>query len=186
MSAPPIRCQWTGEVLEPLRRFRAACDEHLVVGQTYDVQTVEEPDRARRHYFAALRDAWASLPDHWATEFPSVEALRKRALIATGHFDKRRFEASSSTEARKLLTFLRPLDEFAVFRLQGNVIIEQRPRSQSPRAMGKVVFAQSKSDVLEWIADLQADVREASPVAGSSSSPTSPAAPAADPFARVR
>ena len=58
------------------------------------------------------------------------------------------------TEARKLLAFLRPMDEFAVFSIAGPVVIERKAKSQAKKAMGGPTFQKSKSDVLEWASAL--------------------------------
>ena len=154
MTAPLIT-RWDGEAFWPLKRFAAQCDKDFVVGEFYRVEIVEDrSDRSHNHYFAALTEAWRNLPDDLAGEYPSFEHFRKRGLIATGHYAERRFVASSPIEARKLLAFLRPLDEFAVFSIAGPVVIERKAKSQSRKAMGGPTFQKSKTDVLDWAASL--------------------------------
>lgn len=147
----PIVAQWDGEHLVPLRRFHNQVNAELIVGEHYRVEFVEErSQRSHRHYFAALHEAWMNLPDAIATEYATVEHLRKRALIATGHYDERRFIASSPVEARKLAAFLRPADGFAVISVAGSAVVERKAKSQSRKAMGGPTFQKSKVDVLEW------------------------------------
>lgn len=154
MSAPLI-VQYDGDGFMPLKRFRERVNADYVVGQLYKVDIVDDAsDRSRGHYFATLKEAWLNLPDDLAAEFPSVEHFRKRGLIATGHYDERRFVASSPAEARKILAFLRPTDEFAVFAIAGPVVIERRAKSQAKKAMGGPTFQKSKTDVLEWASSL--------------------------------
>jgi len=154
MNAPLVFV-WDGEGMQPVASCRRAANERYVVGERYRMDVVEErSQRSHNHYFACLQEAWANLPDRLAGEFGSAEHLRKRALIETGHFDERRFAASDAMEARRLLAFLKPTDEFAVFAVAGNVVIERKAKSQSRKAMGGPTFQQSKDDVLAWCAAL--------------------------------
>ena len=151
----PLTFTWDGDNMAPVAGCRRAANELYVVGERYRMDVVEDASqRSRGHYFAVLKETWLNLPDQIAGEFGSVEHLRKRALIETGHYDERRFAASSPLEARKLLAFLKPMDEYAVFALAGNVVIERKAKSQSRKAMGAPTFQKSKDDVLGWCADL--------------------------------
>lgn len=152
----PLTFRWTAdEVMEPVLSCRRAAIERYVVGERYRMGEIEEASsRSRGHYFAALRETWLNLPDAIAPEYGSEHHLRKAALIATGHYDERRFAASSPAEARKLVAFLKPTDEYAVFAVAGNVVIERKAKSQSRKAMGGPTFQKSKDDVLAWCAEL--------------------------------
>ncbi len=155
MSDAPLIYRWTGEAMEPITHHTRAANERFIVGMRYTMEEVQHAsDRSRGHYFAALREAWQNLPDHLVPEFPSVDHLRKRALIETGHYLERRLVTASAQEARKLLTFLAPTDEFAVYSINGGVVIERKARSQKRKAMGSATFQQSKDDVLAWCAKL--------------------------------
>ena len=146
---------WDGDGFVPVAACRRAANELYVVGERYRMDIVEDASqRSRSHYFAVLRETWLNLPDLRAAEFGSVEHLRKRGLIETGHYDERRFAASSPLEARKLLAFLKPTDEYAVFAVAGNIVVERKAKSQSRKAMGGPTFARSKDDVLGWCANL--------------------------------
>lgn len=155
MSASPLTFVWDGDVMMPVASCRRAANERYVVGERYRLEEIEETStKSRGHYFASLRETFRNLPDSLAGEFGTVHHLRKRALIETGHYDERRFAASSPEEARKLLAFLKPTDEFAVFSVAQHIVIERKAKSQSGRAMGKPTFEQSKRDVLDWCAGL--------------------------------
>lgn len=154
MSAP-LTFAWDGDNMVPIASCRRAANEQFVVGERYRMDVVEErSQRSHNHYFASIADAWSNLPDQLAVEYGSAEHLRKAALIATGHYDERRFAASSPAEARKLVAFLKPTDEYAVFAVAGNVVIERKAKSQSRKAMGGPTFQKSKDDVLGWCAAL--------------------------------
>ena len=147
--------QWDGDNMVPVPSHRRAANERYVVGERYQMEAIEErSQRSHNHYFACIADAWQNLPDALAVEYGSPEHLRKAALVATGHYDERRFAAGSPAEARKLAAFLKPTDEYAVFAVAGNVVIERKAKSQSRKAMGGPTFQKSKDDVLAWCAVL--------------------------------
>lgn len=167
MTSAPILYTWTDDgTMRPLPRFAARCDAEFVVGEQYRLDAVEErSQRSHSHFFATLRDIWLSLPDAVAVQFPTVETLRRHALIMTGWRRERKFAASSAAEARKLAAFLRPDtlddDHYAIISVNGPVVVEWRALSQSRRAMPrKGDFQKSKDDVLAWASDLLAPARK--------------------------
>lgn len=144
-----LACRWDGEALVPMRGFQARADQDLVIGEVYTIETVEDRSAAsHRHYFAALNDIWHSLPEGIADQFPTVEHLRKRCLIAAGYYDERTTVCSSAAEARRIAAFIRPIDEFSVVSVAGTAVVHRTAKSQSMRAMGKQVFQQSKDAIL--------------------------------------
>jgi hypothetical protein len=160
MSAP-LPCRWTGDAFEPLPGFRKRADGAFVVGQVYHMEPVEERTaRAHKFYFACVNEAWQSLPDHLALQYPTPEHLRKFALIKARFADSRQFVASSKAEAIRLATFIRPMDEYALIEAATDapVVTVWTAQSQSLRAMGKESFKASKDGVLaeiETMLDLQ-------------------------------
>lgn len=151
----PLPFRWTGEAFEPLPRARRACDEAFVIGEVYTL--AEEKARSaatHRHYFAMINEAWQTLPEHMASQFPTAEHLRKFALIKTGFADSRQIVAASKAEALRLAAFIRPLDEYGVVTVEGAVVTHWTAQSQSTRAMGAKRFQESKTAVLDYIASL--------------------------------
>jgi hypothetical protein len=151
----PLPFRWNGEAFEPLPRARRACDEAFVIGEVYTL--AEEKARSsvsHRHYFAMVHEAWATLPEHMAAQFPTAEHLRKFALIKTGFADSRQIVAASKAEALRLAAFIRPLDEYGLVTVEGAVVTHWTAQSQSTRAMGGKLFQESKSAVLDYIAGL--------------------------------
>lgn len=154
MSAP-VAVQWTGEAFVPVGRFAAECDKHFVVGERYVM--VEHEHRSREthaHYFACINEAWANLPERYAGRFPTPEHLRKWALIRAGYRDETTFVASSKAEARRIVTFMRPADEFAVVVATDAVVTRYTAKSQSMRAMDREAFQASKTAVLAVLASM--------------------------------
>lgn len=156
MSAPILsRYEGEGRWAPASAYWAKKADEEHVVGQVYALAEVQERSSASHaHYFAALNQMWGSLPDDKAMEFPTMDALRKRALIMTGYRSERRLVASSNGEARKIAAFLQPRDTHVLVSVAGHVVVEWTAQSQSMRAMGKAVFQESKDAVLNWVADL--------------------------------
>ena len=151
----PLPFRWTGEAFEPLPRARRACAEAFVIGEVYTL--AEEKARSsnsHRHYFAMVNEAWATLPEHMAAQFPTAEHLRKFALIKAGFADSRQIVAASKAEALRIAAFIRPLDEYGVVSVEGAVVTHWTAQSQSTRAMGGKRFQESKSAVLDYIASL--------------------------------
>lgn len=114
---------------------------------------------SHKHQFAWLKDAWANLPESvaglpWA-ETP--DTLRKHALIATGFFQTYTLDCGAEAAARRVKAALVSAEAnshgYAIGRVSGPVVQIWTPRSQSVRAMGGKVFQESKSAIMEWIAD---------------------------------
>jgi hypothetical protein len=156
MSAPPMTFQWTGEAMEPLRRFHNLANNQFVVGQTYRlVEQEERSEVSHRQEFAWLKDAWLSLPEDIASDYPTVEHLRKRALIATGWCTVSDYVCSNATEAVRWAENLRrEADQYTLVMCSRSVVRVFKAKSQSRGAMNKEDFQSSKTAILEWVAGL--------------------------------
>ena len=146
---------WTGEAMEPLPNFAKRCDERFVVGERYRLEVVEDRShRSHSHFFAAVHDAWLNLPEDKLERFPTDEHLRKWALIKAGFRDERTIVVASKAEARRLVAFMRPLDDYAVVVARDAVVVVWTAKSQSYKAMGRKEFQRSKDAVLTVCAEL--------------------------------
>ena len=161
----PIKMRWDGEVFQPASPFWSRIANNiLVAGQDYMLVERHERDQSsHRHYFAALREVWKNLPDKLALQFESPEVLRRHALIMAGYFNERKLICESRDAALRTYRFLQAdlgvgkaarEQGYAIYSLNGAVLVERRAQSQSHRAMGKKRFMESKWDVLNWCADL--------------------------------
>lgn len=112
-----------------------------------------------RHQFVWLKDAWQNLPEHlqdrpWAE---TAETLRKHALIATGYHHAYTLDCGKEATARRIKAALVSAEArahgYAVGQVRGPVVTIWTPESQSVRAMGGKRFQESKTAVMEWIAD---------------------------------
>lgn len=165
MSAPPLQFQWDGEAMVP--KVPRLADAHFVVGEVYTLEERQTRSlQTHNHYFASLTEAWTNLPEEAAERFPTVDHLRKFALIRSGFRDERTFVCASKAEAQRLAAFIKPIDEFALIVSHEATVTVYTAKSQSMRAMGKSDFQKSKEAVLDYVASLigstRADVEKAS------------------------
>jgi hypothetical protein len=150
-----IAARWDGATFVPLIRFRNLCDENYVVGEIYSLEPLEQRSmKSHSHYFAALTEMWRSLPDDVAIRFPTVESLRKWALIHEGFADSKEIVATSKAEAQRIAAFTRGLNDHAVVSVREHVVRVFTAKSQSLKAMGAQDFKRSKDSVLEYVASM--------------------------------
>lgn len=152
----PIRWNWDGEAMVPATRYWAGeADKRYVVGVTYTMDEIHVRSHATHaHYFACIKAAWDSLPDHLRPQFPSAEHLRKFALIRTGYCTQVQHPCKSAAEAERLAAAIRPYDTYQIVSTEGSIVTVYHAMSQDHRSMDKVKFQQSKEAVLTWIGEL--------------------------------
>lgn len=152
----PVLWRWDGEAMHPLSQVWAKrADQQFVIGETYRMEAREERSaRSHSHYFACVHEAWMNLPEHEALRYPTAEHLRKYALVMTGYRDERTIACASKAEAERVAAFVRPMDDYAVVSVREAVVRVWTAKSQSVRAMGKKPFQESKTKVLDFLADL--------------------------------
>lgn len=151
----PIHYQWDGEHMVPLPRYARRCDQQFVVGMVYPLMPHEDRSaKSHKHYFAAIRSAWKTLPEDIAENFASPDHLRKWCLIKAGFRDERTIVCASKAEADRVKAFIKPMDQFAVVLSQAATVKVYTAASQSMRAMGKKDFQASKQAVLEIVAGM--------------------------------
>lgn len=150
-----IAFHWDGEAMYPVKAHARRADAEFVVGEVYVLESVEERSGvSHRHFFAAVREAWANMQDAAIAELPTPEHARKFALIKTGYADRRELIASSKAEARRIAAFIKPADTFAIVTVDGCCVTVWTARSQSKKAMGNAEFQRSKTAVLEYLAGM--------------------------------
>lgn len=155
MSAPPIPCMFDGDAFRPVTNFARVARQHYGAGEVVSLVTHEERSmKSHDHFFAVVAEAWKTLPEDLAEQFPTSEHLRKHALIRTGHHNSSSTVCMFKTEALRLVAAMAPLDEFSLVVVSGKVVTRYVAKSQSLKAMGKEAFQQSKDDVLGFLADL--------------------------------
>lgn len=154
---PTLVVRWTGEHFLPgnpavLKR----CRDNFEAGELYRIELEEDhsTDKSRRHYFAALRQAWNNLPPHLAEHYPSPEHLRKKTLVICGYHKEYNFIFDSAAHAKDAGRHMREMDSYAVIIARGNVLRVYQAKSQSRRSMKKAEFQASKTAVLNEVADM--------------------------------
>ena len=141
MTAPALTYQWDGESMRPVGRYASEADRHFVIGARYRLEEVSErSDISHRHEFAWLREAFNNLPEALADQFPTVEHLRKRALIQAGFYHERVTDCGSNAAALRVAVMARDLDEFAYAVVRGPLCVVRTAESQSRRMMDKARF----------------------------------------------
>ncbi len=154
-TAMPIPYRWSGSSFEPLPRFVKECDATYVIGEVYRLAPVNERSIATHaHEFAWLDEAWQNLPEAIADQYPSVEHLRKRGLIAAGYYDETIVDAGSNAAAIRVAAAFRSREEFALVIVRGHFVIIRTAKSQSRRAMNAKEFQTSKTALMEVVANL--------------------------------
>lgn len=154
-TTPPLSFVWdaTRSVMIPRRPNFA--DRVYVDWEEYRLGVIEERSiNSHNHYFAALADAWSNLPDHELQRFPTVEHLRKYALIRSGFASEQQFVCTSKAEAARLAQWLKPIDDYSVIVPREATVMRYVAQSQSRKAMGNEEFQRSKTAVLDFVADL--------------------------------
>lgn len=152
-AIPPVLFMWDGEAMRPANPKLA--DRHFVIGEAYPLIVNEERStNSHSHYFAALNEAWKNLPEAEAERWPTVEHLRKYALIRAGFRDERSIVCASKAEAQRMAAFVKPMDEYAIVATSEAVVRVYTAKSQSMRAMGKADFQASKDAVLTIVSQL--------------------------------
>lgn len=154
MTGRPIAFEWTDDgVMRPLHPKLA--DKEYVVGERYTLAPYEQRSTAsHNHEFAWLHEAWLNLPEYLAERFATSEHLRKFALIKAGYCDSQSHACSSKAEALRLAAFLGPIDAFSIVTVDGPVVNRFTAKSQSRRAMGAKTFQESKTAIMDVIADM--------------------------------
>jgi hypothetical protein len=150
----PIRWRWNGETMEPASDvWIAKANERYVVGAEYRlVEIREQSERSRRHFHAVVRDAWLTLPDELAAQFETADHLRKHCTIKAGFHEKRSIHCQSVQEARKVASFIRPLDSYAIVTTAENVVTVWTALSSA--GLDHQTFQRLKDGCLEEISKL--------------------------------
>ena len=155
-----LRCKWDGAALHPVGYYGQSAARELMQPGDVVIVEVDHPrsTNSHRHQFAEINDAWRHLPES-LSEMPwavNAEALRKHALIVTGYCHTSATDCGSAAAAQRVAAILQAEATrghgYALTVVRGPVVTLYTPESQSMRAMGGKRFQESKSAVLNWIA----------------------------------
>lgn len=149
-APPPTAFTWDGDAMVP--RSARFADRYFVVGETYTLVTHEERSKASHdHYFVRLGELFDNLPESVSQLYPSIEHLRKRALVDAGFYDEEIIDCGSNKVAPNVAAAIRKRDDFAVIFIRDQFVIVRTAKSQSMRAMKKGPWEDSKRKVLEIV-----------------------------------
>lgn len=153
MTPPPIPMVWNGAHFTPLPKFASLAVDSYGAGEIVSLAPVDKRSgKSHDHFFAAMQEMWATLPESTGDRYPTVEAFRKSALIATGHCDTDTTVCSSNAEALRLRAVVQHVAPESLAVMRNNVVTIYTAHSQSMKAMGAKVFQKSKDDCLNWAA----------------------------------
>ena len=151
----PIAYQWNGEGFEPLKRFARQCDEQFTIGEVYWLAVEHNRSTtSHAHQFAWVREAWLSLPESLADQYPSPEHLRKRALIEAGYYTETITDAGSYAAALRVASMVQSREPFSLVIVREQYVVIREAKSQSLRAMGAKDFQESKQAILEVVSNI--------------------------------
>lgn len=155
-GAAPIEAIWDGQVFRPASPYwvRRAAKDYAEGEILHIVDQPERSSKSHNHFFASVHSAWASLPPLMAERFHTPDALRKYALIKAGYCHSDSITCPSHADALRVAAFVRGTDEFAIVTVQKNMVTRYIAKSQSMKMMGKKDFQDSKTKVLEILADM--------------------------------
>lgn len=127
----------------------------VAVGEVHGWQMAEHRSKASHdHFFAIVNEAWKSLPEDMADDFPSPEHLRKWALIKAGFCSETRVVCANNSEAMTLATKAKAMDKFSVVAIDGKAVTIWTADSQRRDAMGRQAFQEAKEKALHIISQL--------------------------------
>jgi hypothetical protein len=154
-----VRYRWTSGAWKPLPGFIEDCEGEFIEGEERWLEAQHDRSmRSHSHYFAALAEAWANLPEDYRIRFPHPHNLRKWCLIETDWcVEMEPFVLITAGAALRLaheLTKQYPDDRIYVDPADTRTVRWKQAMSQSVKAMGSKAFERSKDDVLNKAADL--------------------------------
>lgn len=127
----------------------------LEVGAVHGWQMAEHRSKSSHdHFFAVINEAWKSLPEDMADDFPSPEHLRKWALIKAGFCSETRIVCANNSEAMTLATKAKAMDRYSVVAIDGKAVTIWTADSQRRDAMGRQAFQEAKERALHIVSNL--------------------------------
>jgi hypothetical protein len=127
----------------------------MAVGEVHGWAMAEHRSKASHdHFFACVNEAWKSLPEYLADDFPSPEHLRKWALIKAGFCSETRIVCANNAEALTLATKAKTMDKFSIVAIDGKTVTIWTADSQRKDAMGRQRFQEAKDKALHIISEL--------------------------------
>lgn len=157
-SPPPIKLLYNGETFVPPIEggWAARARRFYEVGKEYMLEEERAPStKTRSHFHAALKEAFDNLPEKYADQFPTIEHLRKRALIQTGFSNTTSMVMESKGQAVRIAGLLRQYSSpYTVVIVRDHTILIAEAESEREIAKDKVRYQDMKNKVLGWVSTL--------------------------------
>lgn len=130
-------------------------DAEFVIGQVYSMEEwLDRSEQSHDHAFAWLGEAFKHLPEPYASQFPSVTHLRKRALIDAGFYNEFAVHVGSEKDALALAADFQSNDPYSVCVVRGRYVVRRTARSMKRSLMDKKDFQAAKQAILEIVAEM--------------------------------
>lgn len=127
----------------------------LEPGEVHGWQMAEHRSaKSHDHFFAVVNEAWKSLPEDRADEFPNPETLRKWALIKAGFCTTTHILCANNVEAMTLATKVKQMDRYSIVAIDGKMVTIWTADSQRKDAMGRKLFQEAKERAIDVISQL--------------------------------
>lgn len=125
------------------------------VGEVRGWQMMESRSKASHdHFFAVVTEAWKSLPEDMAEEFPSPDHLRKWALIKAGFCTMTKVACSNNEAAVNLLRAWKAVDRYSILNVDGKVVTIWTADSQRKDTQGRKEFQAAKDAAMHILSNL--------------------------------
>lgn len=142
-TPPPILFVWDEHSMVPHPRFSRLAEHSFTSGHAYRMIVEEERSAAsHRQYFAAVAEAWMNLPEQMQLAFPTIDHLRKYALIKAGFCTVKKVANGRHVA----------VNGYAIVTEEDGVTTIYEAKSQNYRSMSKADFQDSKTKVIEVLA----------------------------------
>lgn len=117
-------------------------------------QVEHRSSESHRHLFAVIADVWGTLPEGYAEEWSSPEALRKWCLVKIGHCTTSKIVCANNQAAVDLVIAARSLDAYAVVTLDGKIVTISQAKSIAGNKVKRAEFQQIKDKVFDVLSEL--------------------------------
>lgn len=157
-TAPGVRCVFRDGAFWPLESGGWAARARRFYGEGVEYLMEESPTpstKTRSHFHATLAEVFKNLPAELAEQYPSIEHLRKRALIETGFCTHTVAVLDNVGQAVRVAGFLKNgTGAFNLVVRRDATVTLYVPLSERDIAKDKARYQDMKDKVLGWAAGL--------------------------------
>jgi len=145
-----------GHLVPASKASHAALERDYRVDDVFRVEQVDDPTgSSRRHWRYLIDDAWKTLPEALADEFPEPEHLYQYAKIKAGHCTIEKILCANATAAGITAKTRKNRNPYSIVQRHGSVVTIYEPL---PTGKGSGVsrkeFQQLKERVLKIVSEI--------------------------------